>query len=176
MAAEAMVLGSFAPTTAWYWMGGNTATPTQQELPGRQDSAPRRYSSDVAAQRATAASSWLTAEDVAQLVVRGEYLEAGVTVARRFAPQALESARKSVLRWTAERRIFQIHELYPRYQFDGFGRPRAAIERAIAALGSGGPLHVGNWFSTPNRHLDGKRPQQMLDIAPDEVMRALARI
>jgi hypothetical protein len=175
MAAEAMVLGSFAPTSAWYWMGGNTATSTRQDLPGRQDAALRQNSS-AAAPRATTAAAWLTAEDVALLVVRGEYLEAGVTVPQRFAPQALESARKSVLRWTAERRIFQIHDLYPRYQFDGFGRPRAAIERAIAALGTGGPLHVGNWFSAPNRHLDGKRPQQLLDFAPDEVMRALARI
>jgi len=119
-------------------------------------------------------SAWLTAEDVAKLLLQGEFLEAGVTVPSRFAPQALASAENSVHRWTEDGRIFAIHDLYPRYQFDENGRPFAIIERAIHVFGKEDPLRVGNWFSTRNGHLDGHRPQELLESQPAEVLRALS--
>ncbi len=118
-------------------------------------------------------SAWLSAEDVAHLLLSGEFLDAGVPVPRKFAPQAVASAISSVERWTREGRIFAIHDLYPRYQFDSRGRPYPPVERALAVLGSAELLRVGNWFATPNIHLGGRRPQELLPTAPGEVLRAL---
>ena len=120
-------------------------------------------------------NAWLAAEDVARLLLAGEFLDAGVSVPSSFAPQALDSAVSSVERWTQEGRIFAIHDLYPRYQFDRRGRPYPAVERAIARLGTEGVLRVGNWFATPNELLQGRRPQELLATAPADVLRALER-
>jgi len=135
------------------------------------------------AQRAPAAppppaggSAWLSADDVAQLILRGECAEARVSAPARFAPQAVASARQSVDRWLLEGRIFAIHELFPRYQFDGRGRPHAAVEVALGVFGRHDPLRVGNWFAAPNPYLGGKRPQELLATAPGFVVLALRRI
>jgi hypothetical protein len=118
-------------------------------------------------------NAWLCAEDVARLLLAGEFVDAGVAVPASFAPQALESATSSVRRWIQEGRIFAIHDLYPRYQFDRRGRPYPAIEHVIARLGGKGDLRVGNWFATPNEHLQGRRPQELLATAPADVLFAL---
>jgi hypothetical protein len=120
-------------------------------------------------------NAWLSAEDVARLLLAGEFLDAGVAVPASFAPQALASAVSSVERWTQEGRIFAIHDLYPRYQFDRRGRPHPPVERALAHLGRDGVLRVGNWFATPNECLQGRRPQELLATAPADVLRALDR-
>jgi len=120
-------------------------------------------------------NAWLSVDDVARLLLAGEFLDAGVPVPASFAPQALESAASSVRRWTLEGRIFSIHDLYPRYQFDRRARPYPSIEQVIARLGGQGDLRVGNWFATPNEHLLGRRPQELLATAPAEVLRALER-
>jgi len=120
-----------------------------------------------------AINAWMTAEDVAHLLLSGEFLEAGVPVPATFAPLALESAASSVKRWQQEGRIFAIHDLYPRYQFDSRGRPYPAIERALAVLGSCDLLKVGNWFASPNLHLQGRRPRELLASASGDVLRAL---
>ena len=121
-------------------------------------------------------NAWLCAEDVARLLLAGEFLDAGVSVPAAFAPQALASAVSSVERWTQEGRIFAIHDLYPRYQFDRRGRPHPPVERALARLGDEGVLRVGNWFATPNEYLQGRRPQELLASAPADVLRALERV
>jgi len=118
-------------------------------------------------------NAWLSVEDVARLLLAGEFLDAGVSVPASFAPQALESAASSVRRWTLEGRIFAIHDLYPRYQFDRRARPYPSIEQVIARLGGQGELRVGNWFATPNEHLQGRRPQELLGTAPADILRAL---
>jgi hypothetical protein len=128
-----------------------------------------------APQAPQAGNAWLSAEDVARLLLTGEFLDAGVSVPASFAPQAMASAISSVERWTREGRIFAIHDLYPRYQFDRRGRPHPPIERAIALLGTQGVLRVGNWFATPNGLLQGRRPQELLAAAPADVLRALER-
>lgn len=116
---------------------------------------------------------WLSAQDVAQLIVAGEYLDAGVPPPARFAPPALASAVNSVYRWANEGRIFAVHELYARYQFDERGRPHAVVEQVMRRLGPTDVLRVGNWLSTPNPHLEGRRPQDLLASASAEVLRAL---
>jgi hypothetical protein len=120
-------------------------------------------------------NAWLSAEDVALLILRGECAEAGVSAPARFAPQAIESALQSVRRWHQEGRIFAIHDLFPRYQFDGRGRPHAPVEVALVVFGRTDPLRVGNWFAAPNPYLGGKRPQELLATAPAFVTLALRR-
>ncbi len=154
--ADVMVLGAWGNSLGW--------SPALFQR-GRSPAAPARP--------APAGRAWLTAEDVAELILRGEFLDAGVSVPARFAPQALASAVSSVQRWTEEGRIFAVHELYPSYQFDERGRPYPAIERALEHLGTGSPMAVGNWFATPNRLLQGRRPQELLSSAPDAVLLAL---
>lgn len=132
-----------------------------------------RGAHDAQKRRPNAINAWMSAEDVANLLLRGEFHDAGVAVPASFAPLALESAVNSVQRWLQEGRIFAIHELYPRYQFDSRGRPYPAVEHALAVLGRSDPLKVGNWFATPNLHLQGRRPQELLASAPAEVLRAL---
>jgi len=107
------------------------------------------------------------------MIVAGEYLDAGVMPPARLAPPALASAVNSVYRWTSEGRIFAVHELYPRYQFDDNGRPHAAVEQVLLHLGTTDLLRVGNWFAEPNVHLDGRRPQDLLASASAQVLQAL---
>ncbi len=149
---------------------GGTVTPLSWGVsPSPQagfQEAPRQH-------RPRAGNAWLSAEEVAHLLLSGECLDAGVSVPSRFAPQAVESAINSVQRWTREGRIFAIHDLYPRYQFDNRGRPHPAVEQALSLLGALDSLRVGNWFAAPNPRLGGRRPQEMLASAPGEVSRAL---
>lgn len=152
--AQTLVLGGFG-TRVW----GSVALPR-----GQQDSQRKPPQ---------AINAWMTAEEVAHLLLSGEFLEAGVPVPATFAPLALESAVNSVKRWEQEDRIFAIHALYPRYQFDSRGRPYPAIERALAVLGSSDLLKVGNWFAAQNVHLQGRRPRELLASASAEVLRAL---
>jgi hypothetical protein len=121
-------------------------------------------------------NAWLSAEEVALLILRGECAEAGISVPPRFAPQAVESAISSVERWTAEGRIFAIHDLYPRYQFDSRGRPHPPVETALAIFGRVETLRIGNWFAAANPYLGGKRPQELLATAPGFVVMALQKI
>jgi len=121
-------------------------------------------------------NAWMTAEDVAFLLLSGEFLDCGVPIPASFSPLAVESAVNSVRRWLREGRVFAIHDLYPRYQFDSRGRPYPAIERALQALGFSDPLKVGHWFASPNFYLHGRRPQELLASAPTEVLRALERL
>ena len=120
-------------------------------------------------------NAWLSAEEVALMVLAGECKDAGVSVPAQFSKQAIESAVCSVERWRDEGRVFAIHDLYPRYQFDGRGHPIVVIERVLAVLGTDDPLRVGNWFSAPHRHLMGRRPQELLAVAPTDVLHALDR-
>lgn len=160
MMSEAIVLGSGEAARVWGPMAGSV---------GSRRAGPMRYLAD----RSMSFNAWLSAEEVALLILRGECLDAGISVPAKFSAQALESALGSVERWTREGRIFAIHELYPRYQFDGRGRPLAPIERALAVFGRTEVLRVGNWFAAANPHLGGKRPQELLTTAPAFVAMAL---
>ncbi len=121
-------------------------------------------------------NAWLSADEVALLILSGECAEAGISAPARFSPEAVASAVNSVKRWTEEGRIFAIHELYPRYQFDSRGRPHAPVERALAVFGRSEALRIGNWFAAPNPSLGGKRPQELLATAPAFVVLALQKV
>jgi len=157
--AEALVLGGIGNFTAW----GTPAVPFAFD---------RR---DAPKEQPRSGNAWISAQDVAQLLLAGECRDARVSVPARFSPQAVESAISSVQRWTREGRIFAINDLYPRYQFDSKGRPYPLIECALAVFGAANLLRVGNWFATPNAILGGSRPQELLATKPADVMHALRR-
>lgn len=121
------------------------------------------------------ATTWLSAQDVALLLLRGECLEAGVEPPARYSPPAVISAVGSVERWTREGRIFAVQGRYPAYQFDERGRPFTLIERALQVFGRADPMRVGNWFAFPNAYLGGRRPHELLAAAPRNVELALQR-
>jgi len=155
--AQALVLGGFGSRVL-----GSVALPRDPQ--------------DSQQKQPQAINAWMTADDVAHLLLRGEFLDAGVPIPASFAPLAVESAVSSVRRWLQEGRIFAIHDLFPRYQFDSRGRPYPAIERAVTALGSSDPLKIGHWFASPNFYLHGKRPQEALATAQADVLRALEQV
>ncbi len=157
--SEALVLGGIGSWVRW----GSALVPhnVNQDAQRKPSQASRN-------------NAWLSSEDVAQMLLCGECLEARVSVPLRFSPQALASAVRSVQRWQQEGRIFAVHDLYPSYQFDSLGRPHPPVERALAVLGSAGVLRVGNWFALPNTHLQGRRPQDLLATEADAVVLALA--
>ena len=161
--AEAMMLEAGDVSRVWGSIGG--ATSRTREAQPRHTPQP--------AGRPSGSHAWLTAEEIALMLLRGECAEAGISAPARFSAQALQSAKNSVERWGREGRIFAIHELYPRYQFDGRGRPHAAVERVLAVLGRADTLRVGNWFASANPYLGGKRPQELLATAPAFVILAL---
>jgi hypothetical protein len=80
-------------------------------------------------------------------------------------------------RWRADRKIFAVEHhrrlLYPAFQFDDVGRPKAVVGRILKALGPGtGPWQTAIWFTTPNSWIDHRRPLALLDREPDRVIDA----
>ena len=80
-------------------------------------------------------------------------------------------------RWRADRKIFAIEHqgrlLYPAFQFDEVGRPKAVIGRILDALGRGtGAWQTAIWFTTPNSWLDRRKPVDLLEREPDRVIDA----
>ena len=80
-------------------------------------------------------------------------------------------------RWRSDRKLFAIEHhgrlLYPAFQFDEVGRPKAVIGRILKALGLGtGPWQTAIWFTTPNSWLDRRRPLDLLESEPDRVIDA----
>jgi len=173
--AEALVLGSIGSPLSWSSaaMGRDTREREARERKTRQAPQPAGREAAPAAPARLPGNAWLSAEEVAHLLLAGEFEDARVPVPAQFSPQVLTSAIRSVERWRDEGRIFAIQDLYPRYQFDSRGRPHPAIETALGALGAADVLRLGSWFSTPNRYLAGRRPQELLAIAPVDVLRAL---
>ena len=80
-------------------------------------------------------------------------------------------------RWRSDGKIFAIEHrgrlLYPAFQFDEVGRPRAVIGRILKALGPGtGSWQTAIWFTTPNSWLDRRSPLDLLESEPDRVIDA----
>ena len=80
-------------------------------------------------------------------------------------------------RWRSDRKIFAIEHrgrlLYPAFQFDEVGRPKAVIGRILKALGPAtGPWQTAIWFTTPNSWLDRRRPLDLLESELDRVIDA----
>ncbi len=80
-------------------------------------------------------------------------------------------------RWRSDRKIFAIEHqgrlLYPAFQFDEVGRPKAVIGKVLDALGRRtGPWQTAIWFTTPNSWLDRRKPVDLLEREPDRVIDA----
>ena len=80
-------------------------------------------------------------------------------------------------RWRAEGKVFAVDDrgrlAYPAFQFDGQGRPRPIIAKVLAELGDHvGSWQVALWLTSPNGWLDGVKPVDLLDKAPERVLDA----
>jgi len=103
----------------------------------------------------------------------------------------LESARRAVLkefgtleesgrnyeRLKQARRIFAVtyrNATYvPSFQFDEKGRPRPAVAKVIGILGKDtSDWGLALWFTAANGWLEGKRPVDLLNDDPEEVVQA----
>lgn len=79
--------------------------------------------------------------------------------------------------WCRQDRTFAIEEnghlYFPGFQFDRDGQPRQVIADAVTLLGRGlSPWELALWFTSDNGWLDGRRPADILDSSPPEVLLA----
>ncbi len=111
------------------------------------------------------------------------------SVAARQAKR-LERARKAILkefgslekpvdgeRLLRERKIialsYQDATYTPSFQFDERGNPRPAVAKVIQILGKDtSDWGIAIWFTAANGWLDGKRPVDLLEDEPEEVVQA----
>ena len=63
---------------------------------------------------------------------------------------------------------------YPRYQFDMLFRPLPVMHQVLADFGDVAPVQVASWMESPNSYLAGKRPREVIEHVPQEVLAALA--
>lgn len=88
-----------------------------------------------------------------------------------------ENVSAAPSRWSREGRIFDVPPIgdrrFPGFQFDSSGRPLPILREIIATLG---PLLEGwelaLWFTASNASLDGARPADLLERAPESVREA----
>jgi hypothetical protein len=89
-----------------------------------------------------------------------------------------KNAHSIVSRWVKESRVFAVDtpggRVFPGFQFSG-GEPRPVIARVLAALGTElRGWEVLTWFTGSSGYIDGDRPVDLLETAPDEVVAAAA--
>jgi DNA-binding CsgD family transcriptional regulator len=108
--------------------------------------------------------------------------EFAALTAEQVADQAHSTAtNRSALasRWHSEGRVIAVQwhgrTLYPEFQFSD-GRPSPIVSRVAATLRdrglSGWPLAL--WFATPSGWLHDRRPVDLLDTEPQQVLAAAA--
>lgn len=82
-------------------------------------------------------------------------------------------------RWKREGRVFAVEQrgsdLFPAFQLDERGRPREVMARVLAALGGARGWETALWFTAANAYLDGERPVDLLDEAPERLIAAAER-
>ena len=83
-------------------------------------------------------------------------------------------------RWLKERRLFAVdgprERLFPAFQVD-HGRPKPAVRPILSALPAGlSGWETLLWFTGNNGWLDGDRPVDLIDVAPDRVVEAASRL
>lgn len=94
-------------------------------------------------------------------------------------PRGSTAANTAALasRWHAAGKIFGIdiagRTVYPAFQFDETGRPKAVISKVLQVLGPRGSWQVASWFTSPNGWLpDNRSPVEMMDEEPEDVVAA----
>ena len=79
-------------------------------------------------------------------------------------------------RWKREGRIFSVRhhgqDYFPAFQLDAEHRPREVVGRILEAMGGAEGWETALWFVAANGYLDGRRPIDLLESDPDEVVRA----
>ena len=96
----------------------------------------------------------------------------------RLAGSTAKNRSATVSRYLAAGRVFAIEHRgsrnYPAFQFDADGRPRPVIARVLLALEPYGMdgWEIALWFTTASGWLDDRRPVDLLDEDPDEIVTA----
>lgn len=121
----------------------------------------------------------LASEDVAHRQARRLDLAHGEFLQELGGP-ALAELQGDLDRWRREGRIFAVTHrdatYVPGFQLDEKGHPRPAVARVIQLLGdTTSEWGLALWFAAVNGWLDGKRPVDLLDSAPEEVVEAAER-
>ena len=79
-------------------------------------------------------------------------------------------------RWKREGRIFSVRhhgqDYFPAFQLDTEHRPREVVGRVLEAMGGAEGWETALWFVAANGYLDGRRPIDLLESDPNEVVRA----
>lgn len=96
----------------------------------------------------------------------------------RLAGSAAKNRSATVSRYLAGGQVFAIEHrggrYYPAFQFDPDGRPRPVIAQVLAALQPFGlnGWEIALWFTTASGWLGDRRPVDLLDDDPDEIVAA----
>jgi hypothetical protein len=118
-----------------------------------------------------AGTEWLTAEQVgtASLDLSGAAITA----------EAVKAGAARANRWKNEKKIFALQrdgrDWYSRYQFDATFTPIPMMKTIVGMFGDVPRIEIASWMESPNNYLDGKRPREVLENAPDAIWEALMR-
>ena len=80
--------------------------------------------------------------------------------------------------WRNKKRIFSIDHkgkiYYPKFQFDDHGKPRKVIAEIIKIFDEDNPgWQLALWFTTPNAVLEGKKPVELIESNPEDIIKAI---
>jgi hypothetical protein len=113
-----------------------------------------------AKKRILLSEEWLTAKEIAR---RGNF--------------SASNASAQPNRWKREGRIFAIShnnvDYYPIYGLEEMAvKPLPAMKNVLDALQIPTPWEIAFWFDAANTFLDGRRPQEVIALEPDNVVAA----
>ena len=126
-----------------------------------------------------AGTEWLSAEQVGEQTAVGDLAAhgQGATPERLTAAQRRTAAAR-VNRWKHEGKVFALvregRDRYPRYQFDTLFRALPVMPEVLADFRDVAAVQVASWMKSPNTYLAGKRPREVIEHAPQDVVAALA--
>lgn len=80
--------------------------------------------------------------------------------------------------WRKKKRIFSVDHkgkiYYPKFQFDDHGKPRKVMTEIIKIFDEDTPgWQLALWFTTPNAVLDGKKPVELIESIPQNIVKAI---
>jgi len=92
-----------------------------------------------------------------------------------------ENTAALAAKWRKEGRIFGMEyrskQLHPVFQFDEDGKPKPIIKEILGALGAEmGPWQKAIWFTAENPLLGRRRPADLLEEDPEEVLRVASQL
>lgn len=99
----------------------------------------------------------------------------------RLAGSTAKNRSATVSRYVSAGQVFAVEHrgsrYYPAFQFDANGRPRPVIAEVLRALQPYGldGWEIALWFTTASGWLDDRRPVDLLDENPAEVISAAAQ-